>query len=45
MVWLRILLSPNFSENNSKETQTNLSMQDILRTEQDLLSKNEECYQ
>ena len=40
-----LLLLPNFSENNSKETQTKLSMTDILGTEQDLLSKNEECYQ
>ena len=29
------LLLPNCSENNSKETQTNLSMADILGTEQD----------
>ena len=39
------LLLPNYSESNSKETQTNLSMADILGTEQYLLSKNEECYQ
>ena len=39
------LLLWNFSENNIKETQTNLSTTDILGTEQDLLSKNEECYQ
>ena len=39
------LLLPNCSENKIKETQTNLSMADTLGTEQDLLSKNEECYQ
>ena len=39
------LLLPHFSENNSKESESNLSMQDILGTEQDLLSKCEECYQ
>ena len=50
MVWMRILfwilrLLPNFPENNGKETQINLSMADILGTEQDLLSKNEEYYE
>ena len=39
------LLLPNFSKNTSKETETNLSVTDILGTGQDLLSKNEECYQ
>ena len=39
------LLLPNFSENTSKEAETNLSVTDILGTGQDLLSNNEECYQ
>ena len=33
------LLLPNFSENDNRETHTNLDMQDILGMEQDLLSK------